>query len=104
MRAIREAAALAGALAVFTTLTACGWLSATASAESSSLSAAAAPLTFTTSVSQLAPRAGVESVAVTPSDEEDARYETCSLFRQMIEGIDYLSTDEQQQLIYAMTD
>ena len=104
MRSIREAAALAGALAVFTALTACGALSATASTESSSLSVATVPLKVTTSVNQLAPRVGVEPIFVTPSDEEGARYETCNLFRQMIEGIDYLSTDEQQQLIYDMTD
>ena len=103
MRSIREATALAGVLAIFAALAVCVGLSAKASAETSSLSGAA-PLTFTASVSQLAPRVGVEPISVTQSDEEDARYETCNLFRQMIEGIDYLSTDEQQQLIYDMAE
>jgi NADPH-dependent curcumin reductase CurA len=104
MRSIREAAALAGALAIFAALAACAGPDATAPAAPSSLIAAAAPLTLTTPVGQLAPTVGVEPVSGTSSEEEDAKYQTCTLFRQMIEGIDYLSTDEQQQLILEMAD
>jgi hypothetical protein len=104
MRSIREAAALAGALAIFAALAACAGPDATAPAAPSSLVAAAAPLTLTTPVGQLAPTVGVEPVSGTSTEEEDAKYQTCTLFRQMIEGIDYLSTDEQQQLILEMAD
>jgi hypothetical protein len=104
MRSIREAAALAGALAIFAALAACAGPDATAPAAPSSLIAAAAPLTLTAPVGQPAPTVGVEPVSGTSSEEEDAKYQTCTLFRQMIEGIDYLSTDEQQQLILEMAD
>ena len=104
MRPIRKATALAGALAIFAALAACGGPSATAPGAFSSLSATTAPLTLTSAVSHLAARVGVKPVSATLSDEEDAGYETCNLFRQMVEGIDYLSPDEQQQLIYEMAD
>jgi hypothetical protein len=104
MRSIRQATALAAALAILAALAACGGPDATAPASPSSLFAATAPLRLTTPASQLAPRVVVVPVSATSSGEEDASYDTCNLFRQMIQGIDSLSTDEQQQLISEMAD
>jgi hypothetical protein len=104
MRSIRKATALVGALAILAALAACGGPDTTASASPLSLFAAAAPLRLTTPASQPTPMVGVEPESTTSSGEEDASYETCNLFRQMIQGIDYLSTDEQQQLIDQMAD
>jgi hypothetical protein len=102
MRSIRKATALAGVLAIFAALAAYGGPGTMVPVVSSSLTAAAASLTLTTPDSGLASSVRVEPVSGTPSDDETARYQTCNLFRQMVEGIDYLSTDEQQQFISDM--
>jgi hypothetical protein len=105
MRSIRKATALAGALAIFAALAACGGPGAMVPVVRSSLTAAAASLTLTTPDSRLPPSSvRVEPVSAPSSDEEAARYQTCNLFRQMVEGLNYLSTDEQQQLISDMAD
>ena len=104
MRSIRKATALAGALAIFAALAACGGPGAMVPVVRSSLTAAAASLTLTTPDSRLPLSVRVEPVSATSSDEEAARYQTCNLFRQMVEGLNYLSTDEQQRLISDMAD
>jgi hypothetical protein len=104
MRSIQKATALAGALVIFAALAAYGGLGAMVPVARSSLTAAATSWTLTTADSRLPSNVRVEPVSATASDEEAARYQTCNLFRQMVDGIDYLSTDEQQQLISDMAD
>lgn len=105
MRSMRKSAtALAGALAIFAALAAYGGLGAMVPVVGSSLTSAAASLTLAAPDSRLASGVGVQSVSAPGSDEEAARYQTCNLFRQMVDGIDYLSTDEQQQLMSDMAE
>ncbi len=104
MRSIRRATTLIGALAIYAALAAYGGPGAMVPVVSSSLTAAAASLTPTTSDSWPSSSVSVEPVSATSSDEEAARYQTCNLFRQMVEGIDYLSADEQRQLMSDMAD
>ena len=105
MRSMRESAtALAGALAIFAALAPYGGLGAMVPVVRPSLTAAAASLTLTTPDSRLASSVRTQPVSAISSDEEAARYQTCNLFRQMVDGIDYLSTDEQQQLMSDMAE
>jgi hypothetical protein len=91
-------------LVIFAVLAAYGVLGAMVPVARPSLTAAATSWTLTTADSRLPSNVRVEPVSATASDEEAARYQTCNLFRQMVDGIDYLSTDEQQQLISDMAD
>jgi hypothetical protein len=54
-------------------------------------------------VSQPVANAGAEPAFDLRGARADAAQDTCDLFRQMIEGIDTLSADDQQQLIDEMT-
>jgi hypothetical protein len=105
MRSMRKrATALAGALTIFAALAAYGGLGAMVPVVRSSLTVAAESLTVTTPDSRLPSSVRVQPVSATSNDEEAARYQTCNLFRQMAEGLNYLSTDEQQQLISDMAE
>ncbi len=102
MRSSRKATALAGALAISAALVTYVGPSAMDPIIRSSLTAAAASLTPATSNSHPASSVRVRPVSAPASDEEAARYQTCNLFRQMVEGLNYLSSDEQRQLMYDM--
>jgi hypothetical protein len=64
----------------------------------------AASLTLTTPDDRLPSTVRVQPVSATEADNEAARHQTCNLFRQMVEGSDYLSADEQGQLMSEMAD
>jgi hypothetical protein len=96
MRPIRTGGALAGPLMIFTALAACGGPPVTAPAAPPSLTAAAGqPASGAVDESAL-DSASAGGVAATR--------QTCDLFRQMIDGMDTLSTREQQQLVDRMAD
>ena len=86
MKSIHKATALAGTLVIFAGLAACSGPGVTAPTAPSSPLVVTAPSTLTT----------LETAA--------ARQETCDRFRQMVEGIDTLSSDEQEQLMIEITD
>jgi hypothetical protein len=98
MKSIRSATALIGGLAICAALGACSGPGAAAPVASSLSSVAAAPTSLPMSAPQDAQRAG----DVFESDVNAADEQTCDLFRQMVEGIDTLSTEEQQQLVIEM--
>jgi hypothetical protein len=104
MRPIRKATALAGTLAIFAAVAACSGPTITARNPPSSLSAAAVPATLSMPVSQPLVNGGGEAGFDFRGAQADAAQDTCDMFRQMVEGIDTLSSDQQQQLIVEMTD
>jgi hypothetical protein len=103
MRSIRKGAALVGALAIYAALAVYGGPGAMVPVVRSSLTTAAS-LTLTTPDDRLSSTVRVEPVSATEADDEAARHQTCNLFRQMVEGSDYLSADEQGQLMSEMAD
>ena len=98
MKSIRSATALMGGLAVCAALGACSGPGLAAPVVPSPSSVVAAPTLLPMPASQDAPRAG----DVFQSEPSAADEETCDLFRQMVEGVDILSTEEQQQLVIEM--
>jgi hypothetical protein len=99
MKSIQRIAELAGGLAICAALTVCSGPGAAATTAYSSALIAAVPSTLTMSVPQTASRAGYVPESANAADEA-----TCDAFRQMVEGIDTLSTEEQQQLVIEMVD
>ena len=99
MKPIRSAAALLGGLAIWAALAASSGPGVPVAAAHPPSSVAAAA-TLTTSVPQTASRAA----DVTEFDASAADEETCGIFSQMVDGIDTLSTEEQQQLVIEMVD
>ena len=101
MTPIRKGIALVGTLTIFTVLAACSQSGVMVPTEPVSLSAATVA-TLMTPVSEPSPFAGGEPAYETPGVEAIAADETCELFRQMVAGLNTLSSDEQQQLISEM--
>lgn len=101
MRSIRKAEMLAVTLAILAALVGCGGPGITAP---SAQSAPAAPSALTTPAPRLAPSTANRPVTDPSAAAADAAQETCDLFAQMIDGIDTLSTREQQQLVFKMAD
>jgi hypothetical protein len=85
MRPARTSATLASLSMIFGVLAACG----------------GPPVTVGTPTSATADQPAADA---TPAGAVGPTRQTCELFRQMIEGVDTLSTHEQQQLIDKMAD
>jgi Zn-dependent protease with chaperone function len=86
MKSIQKATALAATLVIFTGLAACSGPGVAAPTAPSS------------------PLVGTSPSTLTTLETAGATQETCDLFRQMVEGIETLSSDEQEQLMIKMTD
>ena len=105
MRPIRKGTALAGLLMIFVALVACGGPPVTAPAAPPPLTAPAAPPPLAVPAGRPASGAVDEPVLdAAPAGGVAATRQTCDLFRQTIDGIDTLSTREQQQLVDKMAD
>lgn len=99
MRSIRKAEMLAVTLAILAALAGCGGPGITAPSAQP-----AAPSVPTTPAPRPAPSTANRPATDPSAAAADATQETCDLFAQMIDGIDTLSTHEQQQLVFKMAD